>query len=132
MMAIIEFPLRRLLLAGSFAVAVAAAPAIGAVAGPAAEPPRPLAEECKDGHEADVYTGNCIPHTAPVKAPAGPRTNTGAGAIPGNPDLPQVRGIPCTGTNTGACIGLAESAQTGPAAPPSSTVGHSPTVRGQS
>lgn len=130
-MAILDFSLRRLLLAGGFAVAVAAAPAIGAVAGPAAEPLRSLAEECREGEEVDVYTGNCVPHTAPVKAPPKP-PNPGFGSIPGNPDVPQIGGIPCTGTNTGQCIGLAESQSTGSAPPPKSTVGHSPTVHGRS
>ena len=37
-------------------------------------------------------------------------------AIPGNPALPEVDGIPCTGANTGECIGLQES-QGGGAAP---------------
>ena len=39
--------------------------------------------------------------------------------------------IPCTGHNSGQCIGLAEEAQAaGPQAVPESTVGHSPTVYG--
>ena len=39
--------------------------------------------------------------------------------------------IPCTGHNSGQCIGLAEEAEAaGPQAVPESTVGHSPTVTG--
>ena len=59
-------------------------------------------------------------------------------AIGANPDLPSVgipggggAGIPCTGHNSGQCIGLAEEAESeGPAAVPRSTVGSSPTVTG--
>jgi hypothetical protein len=40
----------------------------------------------------------------------------GPAAIPGNPTLPEVDGVPCTGANTGECIGLQES-QGGGAAP---------------
>jgi hypothetical protein len=39
--------------------------------------------------------------------------------------------IPCTGHNSGQCIGLAEEAEAmGPQPVPESTVGHSPTVTG--
>ena len=58
-------------------------------------------------------------------------------ALGGNPSLPAVGipggggGIPCTGHNSGQCIGLAEEdASEGPAAVPRSTVGSSPTVTG--
>lgn len=132
MMATFEFPLRRLIIAGGFAVAVAAAPAVGAFALPTDNTPIPLAEGCHNGEEADVYTGNCVPHTVPI-SPSAPNTspNAGFGSIPGNPNMPEIRGIPCTGANTGECIGLAEQAQAaGPGAEASSSVGHSPTVHG--
>ena len=89
---------RRLILAGGFAVAVAAAPAIAVFTVPSASVP--LAQ-CPGGEEEDLYTGVCVPHTVP---------NSGAtfSTIPGNPSLPAVGGHPCTGHNTGECIGLAE------------------------
>ena len=108
---------KRLILAGGFAVAVAIAPAVGVLAVPSAS--TPLAQ-CRAGEEEDQFTGTCIPHTVP---------NSGASfsSIPGNPDLPAVDGIPCTGHNSGQCIGLAEESEaTGPQPVPRSTVSSSP------
>jgi hypothetical protein len=102
-MAISQYSLRRLIVAGGFVVAAAAAPAIAAVAVPTAGP-SPVAQ-CPSGEEADSFTGICIPHTVPN---SNPTSASNIGSIPGNP-LPTVNGIPCTGGNTGQCIGLAES-----------------------
>lgn len=122
--------MRRLILAGGFAIAVAAAPAVAIFAGPAPSAPWNVAQDCPNGEEEDLYTGVCVPHTVP---------NSGAPfqAIPGNPDLPAVTlpggggAIPCTGHNTGQCIGLAESqAGAASATPPESTVGSEPTIHG--
>jgi hypothetical protein len=111
-MAILELS-KRLILAGGFTVAVAAAPAIAVFAVPSASP---LA--CPGGEEEDQFTGVCIPHTVP---------NSGFSSIPGNPSLPAVDGIPCTGHNTGQCIGLSEEAEAmGPEPVPHSTVSSSP------
>ena len=127
-MATLKFPARRLIIAGGFAVAAAAAPAIGFVATPAPTA-TPLAQ-CPAGEEPDLYTSVCVPHLVP---------NAGSPyqAIGGNPDLPAVTipggggSIPCTGHNSGQCIGLAEEAASeGPAAVPRSTIGSSPTVTG--
>jgi hypothetical protein len=127
-MATFEFSARRLILAGGFAVAVAAAPAIAVFAVPAPDA-APVAQ-CPSGEEPDQFTGVCVPHTVP---------NAGAqfSSIPGNPSLPAVNlpggggSIPCTGHNTGECIGLAEEgAAMGPQPVPESTVGSSPTVTG--
>jgi hypothetical protein len=100
-MAIFQFPARRLILAGGFAVAVAAAPAVAVFAVPMASAPSPLAQ-CPGGEEHDIYTAICIPHLVP---------NSGSPYqhIAGNPDLASISGIPCTGHNSGQCIGLAES-----------------------
>ncbi len=118
---------RRLILAGGFAVAVAAAPAIAVFTVPTDAVP--LAQ-CPAGEEQDLYTGTCIPHTVP-------NAGSAFSSIPGNPSLPAVNlpggggSIPCTGHNSGQCIGLAEeSAAAGPQPMPESTVGHSPTVTG--
>ena len=128
-MATMKFPARRLFIAGAFAVAAAAAPAIAVVATPTPAA-TPLAQ-CPGGEEHDLYTSVCIPHMVP---------NAGQPyqAIAGNPDLAAVTvpggggaGIPCTGHNTGQCIGLAEvAASEGPQAVPRSEVGSSPTVTG--
>ena len=64
--------------------------------------------------------------------------NSPAAALPGNPNLPAAAlpgsgggAIPCTGANTGECIGLGEEQQAqGPQPIPESTVGSSPTVHG--
>jgi hypothetical protein len=108
---------KRLIVAGAFAVAVAAAPAIAVFAVPSDSVP--LAQ-CPGGEEEDTFTGVCIPHTVP---------NSGASfsSIPGNPNLPAVDGVPCTGHNSGQCIGLSEEAQAmGPEAVPHSSVSSSP------
>lgn len=120
-MAILAPSTRRLLLAGGFALAFAAAPAVGAFTVPVAvaEP-----SACVGGEEADPFTGACIPHTVP-NSPATPFSS-----IPGNPDVPAIGNIPCTGANSGQCIGLAEDAPS--FTPPSSSVGSSPTVYGVS
>jgi hypothetical protein len=129
-MANLQLSARRLILAGGFAVAVAAAPAIAVFAVPNTGTSTPVAQ-CPTGEEEDLYTGVCVPHTVP---------NSGAPfqAIPGNPDLPAVPlpggggAIPCTGHNTGQCIGLAESQQgMAPQPVPEATVGSEPTITGQ-
>jgi hypothetical protein len=127
-MATFQLTARRLILAGGFAVAVAAAPAIAVFAVPAS-PSASVAQGCAGGEEADTFTGNCVPHTVPNSG-ASPFNTSAA-----NPDLPVVNvpggggAIPCTGANSGQCIGLAEEQQAmGPQAVPNSTVGHSPTV----
>jgi hypothetical protein len=107
---------KRLIVAGAFAVAAAAAPAIAVFSVPSASP---LAQ-CAGGEEEDQFTGVCVPHTVP---------NSGAtfSGIAGNPDLPSIDGIPCTGHNSGQCIGLAEDSEAmGPQPVPRSTVSSSP------
>lgn len=126
-MATFPFSMRRLILAGGFAIAAAAAPVITAFTVPVSSAP---AVACPAGEEEDLYTGVCLPHTVP-------NSSSSIGPVSGNPDLPAVNvpggggSIPCTGANTGQCIGLAEEAQSeGPAVNPESSVGSSPTVHG--
>jgi hypothetical protein len=88
---------RRAISIGGFALAIAAAPAVVAVA-PALTAPS-LVAECPAGSILEPTSGACV--TGGEQAVPE--------AIPGNPDLPQVDGIPCTGANTGQCIGLQES-----------------------
>jgi hypothetical protein len=128
-MATMKFSARRVIIAGGFAVAVAAAPAIAFVATPTPAA-TPLAQ-CPGGEEHDLYTSLCIPHLVP---------NAGQPyqAIGGNSDLAAVSvpggggaGIPCTGHNSGQCIGLAEEdAATAPPVQPHSEVSSSPTATG--
>ncbi|MCG7608187.1 intersectin-EH binding protein Ibp1 [Mycolicibacterium sp. (ex Dasyatis americana)] len=126
-MATFPISMRRLIFAGGFALAAAAAPAIVAFSAPV--PSGPVLA-CPTGEEEDLYTGNCVPHTVP-------NSPGGFSSIPGNPNLPAVNepggggSIPCTGANSGECIGLAEEQQSqGPQPVPESTVGSSPTVHG--
>lgn len=118
-MATMRFPAQRLILAGGFAVAVAAAPAVAVFAAPGVEV-APVAQSCSNGEEPDQFTGICIPHTVPKR---GQIFTTPAG----NPDIPEVMGIPCTGANTEQCIGLAEEQQASTVtAPPAPVFSHSP------
>ncbi len=89
-MATIQNPVRRLILAGGFAVAIAAAPAVAVFAGPTTSTPAPVAQ-CPMGEVQDPATGMCMP---PVQG-----------------SVPEIQGIPCTGSNTGECIGLGEEQQ---------------------
>jgi len=114
-----ESSARRLLLAGGFALAVAAAPAVAAFTAPSVGPASHVAA-CPTGEEEDTFTGVCLPHTVPNS----PTLSTPLG----NPDIPEIDGIPCTGRNSGQCIGLSEDA---PAyVPPTSSVGSDPTIHG--
>ncbi|MDT5340445.1 MAG: hypothetical protein QOD90_5950 [Mycobacterium sp.] len=106
-MAHLEFSARRIILTGGFALAFAAAPAVAAFTVPVLANAAPAAS-CSAGEEEDMYTGSCLPHTVPSSP-----TNNGYPASPvsDSPDsLPSVDGIPCTGANTGQCIGLQENA----------------------
>jgi hypothetical protein len=83
-----QIPARRLILAGGFAVAIAAAPAVAVFAVPTTSTPAPVAE-CAMGEVQDPATGMCMP-------------------APAQGSVPEIQGVPCTGHNTGECIGLGE------------------------
>ena len=108
----------RIILAGGFAVAALATPAVVALASSGAATPSVAA--CPTGESEDLYTTMCTPDLVP-NSPAP------LSAIPGNPDLPAIDGIPCGGNNSGQCIGLAEDqqAQT-PLVEPHTSVSSSP------
>jgi hypothetical protein len=107
----------RLILAGGFAVAVAAAPVIAAFAVPTAGRPAPSIAACPSGESEDIFTNVCVPDLVPNS----PAIQTAPGG------LPEINGIPCTGANSGQCIGLAEEQQAeGPQPVPRSTVSSSP------
>jgi len=77
--------------------------------------------QCPPGEAVDTFTAVCLPYLVPNSPSAG------VTSIPGNPSLPAVDGIPCTGANTGECIGLSEEQQAaGPAPVPRSSVSSSP------
>jgi hypothetical protein len=114
-MATLEFSARRLILAGGFAMAIAAAPAVAAFTVPVAAAPSVAA--CPNGESLDVVNGECLPELVPNS----PALQTSPGG------LPEVAGIPCTGANSGQCIGLSEEEQAaGPMPVPESTVSSSP------
>ena len=86
----------RALLAGSFALATLAAPVALAFTGPSGVT-APVAD-CPSGMIADPISGSCSSqpqNQMHVQAPSG--------------GLGSVDGIPCTGHNTGQCIGLSEN-----------------------
>lgn len=118
-MATLKSSARRLALAGGFALAVAAAPAVAAFAVPSAGA-APAVTECAPGEVVNTEGVGCLP--------APPETNPGdiAFSTPGDPgSVPEVQGIPCTGANTGQCIGLQEEQQA-PVVEPHSTISSSP------
>jgi hypothetical protein len=116
-----EFSARRIILAGGFALAVAAAPAAVATFGHQTAAPGSAVAACASGEDEDQFTGECTPFLVP-NSPSPFTTNAA------NPDIPEIDGIPCTGRNSGECIGLAEDAPQYVA--PESTVGADPTVTG--
>jgi hypothetical protein len=116
-MATFKLPPRRLLLAGGFAIAIAAAPAVAAVTVPTNSAPTIAA--CAGGESEDTFTGECTPDLVPNSPEPGGTTASGG--------LPEVDNIPCTGGNSGQCIGLSEEEQSqGPIAVPHSSVSSSP------
>lgn len=118
-MATLKNSARRLAIAGGFALAVAAAPAMAALTIPSTGP-APAVAECAPGEVTNPDTGQCAP--GPVD------TNPGeiSMSTPGDTNsLPEVQGIPCTGANTGTCIGLQEEQQP-PAVEPHSEISSSP------
>jgi hypothetical protein len=115
-----EFSARRILLASGFALAVAAAPAVAAFTVSSAAPGSVVAA-CASGEDQDQFTSECVPFAVP-NSPS-PFTTSAA-----NPDIPEIDGVPCTGRDSGACIGLAEDAPQYVA--PDSSVESSPTVTG--
>ncbi|CAN5819762.1 hypothetical protein BH09ACT7_BH09ACT7_29800 [soil metagenome] len=118
------------MLCSAFAFAVSAAPAAAFFTMPSA----PIVAACPAGENEDLYTDNCVPELSP-NVPGGsystptPVTPDYSGQItestPGDPNsLPEIDGIPCTGRDSGACIGLSEDAA--PPVVPHSTLSSSP------
>jgi hypothetical protein len=119
MMATFHLPTRRLVLAGGFAVAIAAAPAIALFTVPASGDSAPSISACSGGETEDQFTNICVPDIVP-NSPSFTSTAPVGG-------LPEISGVPCTGRNSGECIGLAEEQNAaGPIAVPHSEVSSSP------
>lgn len=100
-----SIPSRRSILLGGFALVVAA-PAIAIAGVPASTTSSPVAG-CLPGYVLQPTSGSCVlggTSNAPESMPG----NTHQ-AILGNPNVGAVDGIPCTGANSGECIGLQES-----------------------
>lgn len=105
---------RRVLLPGAVLAAMGV-PFVAAVGGfPAATP----VAECPVGQSLNPMTGTCSPNSetaGPVTNPINPegaqlQPGSITGTAPGEVGrLPEVNGIPCTGDNTGLCIGLSEN-----------------------
>jgi hypothetical protein len=101
------------MLCSAFMFAISAAPAIAISAMPSA----PLVAACPAGETEDLYTDNCIPELSP-NVPGGNYPTPGvtpdysgqlSESTPGDANsLPEIDGIPCTGHDSGACIGLSE------------------------
>ena len=117
-MATLSTRTNRLLVAGGFAVAIAAAPVVVALSTPAGPASHAVAD-CPDTEVADPVSGACQPISdvaPPTQNPINPETavmapgaitqGEGSGAVG---QLPSVDGVPCTGGNTGQCLGLEES-----------------------
>lgn len=114
-MATLTVSAQRVLLAGSFAVAAAAAPILIAVAAPDA-PAAPALATCPSTEVLDPLTGACKPKTDVVAESTSPIepgvTGLAPGSITGSGNsgsvgqLPEINGIPCNGSNTGLCMGL--------------------------
>ena len=119
-MATQRFLTSRTILAGGFAVAALAAPAVATLVASTTDAPMPSIAACPTGESEDLYTTMCVPDLVPNS----PEPLT---TMPGNPDMPAIDGIPCGGRSSGSCVGLAEEqqAQT-PLVEPHTSVSSSP------
>jgi hypothetical protein len=139
----------RLLLAGAGAVALTAAPLVGALGPAGTMPATANLANCPPGQILDPASGNaCIP--APLDTNPDPSGIASPAASPINPEqvqlqtdgvtsraegdvgsIPEVNGIPCNsshsgGGSTGACIGLATDDAAFQFQQPHSTLSSSP------
>jgi hypothetical protein len=115
----------RLIVAGGFALAALSAPAVAALA--TSGTPATEVSACPAGESEDMFTNTCTPDLVPNSGASGFGTSSG------NPNLPVVSvpggggAIPCTGGNSGQCIGLSEENQAqAPLVQPHTSVSSSP------
>jgi hypothetical protein len=92
----LQFLVQRLIIAGGFAVAVAA-PTVAVVAAAPAEVPAQLAN-CPGGEEVDTFTGPCVPFLVPNSTSGEASPASATGTTPGGSTLcpPGVSGAECT------------------------------------
>lgn len=120
-MALVAVRARRLLTAAGIGMAVVGGPLVAVTATSMGMSSTPLAA-CTGGEEADVYTSTCVPFMVPNSPDDSGFTTNAA-----NPDIPEIDGVPCTGRDSGACIGLSEEQEAmGPQPVPRSTISSSP------
>ncbi|MCV7343405.1 hypothetical protein [Mycolicibacterium rhodesiae] len=81
-------------------IGIFAAPAVPlAIAAVPAPTANPIAEPCPVSEVSQIYFDGCLPSIDPPQAQVDRR---------GPDQLPEIRGIPCDGSNTGTCIGLSQ------------------------
>lgn len=107
---------KRFVLGAALALAAFGAPAAMVVAAPE----HAALADCTSGEEMDTFTTSCTPFLVPNSPSPQGFTSTAA-----NPDVPEIDGVPCTGRDSGACIGLAED-DTAPVVTPKVTIDSSP------
>jgi hypothetical protein len=91
---------RRVVVAGGFALAIAAAPAAALLA-PGAPATAPVAA-CPAGEVEDLYTLHCIPSLSPnVKNGIYPTKSPNVSA---ETNVPKLEGVPCPGSIPGECL----------------------------
>lgn len=72
--------------------------AMGVILASPATPP--VADPCPTNETSQIYFDGCLPSIDPPQAEVNQR---------GPPNqLPEIRGIPCDGSDSGTCIGLSE------------------------
>ena len=103
-----------LALAGGVLAAVAAVPQFAGTSSDLITSAAP----CPNGEEVDVFSLSCTPHLAP-RSPLQP--------IPGNPDVPAIRGVPCTTEPECARLGR-KPGTLGPTPVPHAKIGHEGTA----
>ena len=95
-MAHFEFPVRRLIVAGGFAAAIAISPVVAVFAGPNAAVAGPNVT-CPAGESEDPYTFSCVPELVPTGT-----SSTSAGTQTG-PQSEQTL-TACSGTHESECL----------------------------
>ncbi len=90
-----SFSVKRLALISSVFAAMAAMPAaVGIRSAPLVDH---TADACQTSEVTQIYFDGCLPSIDPPQAQVNQR---------GPDELPEIRGVPCDGTNSGTCIGL--------------------------
>ncbi|MCV7217336.1 intersectin-EH binding protein Ibp1 [Mycobacterium crocinum] len=88
---------KRVAVAGGLMSAAAVLPA--AIGLSFQSPIAPSADPCPTNEVTQIYFDGCLPSIDAPQAQVNVR---------GPNELPEIRGIPCDGSNTGTCIGLSE------------------------